>query len=221
MRVARELFELEADEWLLEAETLGGYAFALQFRGVQCKGSPGGSLWQILPTARSEPTSARIGAPPVLHLLGPVGNSLAITSLVRQVRDRGRRGLLRREPIASLAYWQREVLEAHFEGKQPANEALNVSPNLWSEIGRLSALHDWREGRKVVGGLIGPALHRREVLFLTVAYGHLLYRLAETEAGGAPAVNLNVEMVKAAAEKEFLAEQMRFPQNVTDEPGSS
>jgi hypothetical protein len=209
MRVARQKFEQEADEWLLEAETLGGFGLALQFRGAQCEGSPGGALWQIIPTPRSAPTSAQIGAPPVDHLLDPVGEPVGMTEVVRHVRDRVRRASLHREPIASLAYWQREVLESHFGGRQQACSALNISSNLWTEIGRLSARHDWREGRKVVSELSDPPLHRRELLLLTVACRHLLHRLAVAETGALPSTHLTLEAVKDVAEQEFALEQAR------------
>ena len=206
VRLARREFEDQAEHWRFEAETLGGYGFALQFRRSQCEGSPGGALWQIIPTARSESIMS-LKPPPIDRLLTPTGDPVATTDVVRQMRERLNRGLLQREPIASLAFWQHQVLEAHFDGKVKACAALNVSSNLWTEIGRLAARHDWREGRKVGGSLADPPLHRRDSLFLSTGCGQLLHRLALAESGAIPLVQLTVDAVRGTAERGFTQEQ--------------
>ncbi|MHB8438545.1 MAG: hypothetical protein ACYDD4_05205 [Acidimicrobiales bacterium] len=104
VRIARREFEDQAEHWRFEAETLGGHGFGLQFRRSQCEGSPGGVLWQIIPTTRSEATTSHIGPPPIDRLFVPAGDPVATTDVMRQMRERLNRGLLQREPIASLAY---------------------------------------------------------------------------------------------------------------------
>lgn len=205
VRTARAEFEAQAERWRFEAETLGGHAFGLQFQRSQCKGKPGGALWQIVRTQPSEPTTSFV-APPVELLAPSTGAALTTSGTVEKIRDRLNRGLRQREPIAALVYWEREILEAHFAGAPQACAALNVSANLWQEIGRLTAQHDWREGRKVAGELTDRPLHRRETLFLSVACRHLLHRLALAEGGMTPSDKLTKQAVQRAATREFEEE---------------
>jgi len=203
MRVARRQFEKVAERWILEAETLGGHAFALQFRGAKCKGSLSGVLWQIIPTPRSEQHSVQMPTQSVEYLFRPTDTEVNITDFLRKVRERIRRGLLNREPIASLAYWEREVLESYFGGAEKASYKLNVSRKLWTEIGRLAALHDWREGRKITEDLTGSYLTYAEIMFLVVACRLLLHRLAIAETGRRPVSSLTQNMVRELVEREI------------------
>lgn len=215
VRAARTEFEVQAECWRLEAETLGGHAFGLQFERSQCKGKPGGALWQIVRTQASEPTTTSV-APPVKTLAPSTGAALASSGIVEKIRDRLNRGLRQREPIAALVYWEREILEAHFAGAPHACTALNVAANLWQEIGRLTAQHDWREGRKVAGELTDRPLQRQETLFLSVAARHLLHRLALAEGGITPSDNLTIQAIHRAAARELEEERGPFSASSSD-----
>lgn len=202
MRVARQQFEDEAKKWIFESSLLNGFSFALQFRGAQCDGEPGGFLWQIVPTEKSDSTSARIPNWFAKSLSSFSNNSMTVTEFVIRVQERLNRGLMRREPIASLAYWEREVLESHFGGSVEAQSQLHVSQNLWSKIGRLASTHDWRDGRKVSD--LTQSLAFEQTMFLLVSCRLLLYRVAMVEGGEPPGDLLTIDNVKTIALREIV-----------------
>lgn len=222
MRDARQEFENQAENWIFETNLLHGFSFALQFRGAQCEGEPGGFLWKIVPTEKSATTSSRLPTWSANSLSDFSNNAMAISDFVMQAQQRVSRGLMHREPIASLAYWVREVLEKHFDGSTAAQTKLNVSQNLWSEIGKLASTHDWREGRKVLD--ITGSLTYEQTMFLLMACRFLLYRLAMVEAGNQPSDLLTKAGLETVASQEIAKSRNSaskgpaFPANTKLEP---
>lgn len=199
VRTARDEFESQCEVWRFQAQTLGNYRFGLQFRRSQCEGSPGGALWQIIATPKSKATAANAITPPIAQLLEPTDDPAVLDEVVRIISDRLNRGFLRREPVTSLAYWMRTVLVAHFGSKSKLCRELNISDNVYSEIGKLATRHDWREGRKVDGELVDEPLLGDDVRFLSASCRLLLHRLAISEGGVTPSVLLTVDEVRRMA----------------------
>ena len=199
VRIARREFESQCEFWRFQSQTLGNYRFGLQFRRSWCEGSPGGALWQIISTPKSEAIEVNPMTAPIAQLLEPSEDPLFLSDIVRTISERLNRGLLRREPVASLAYWLRTVLDAHFGSKTELCQELNISVNVYGEIGKLTARHDWREGRKVVGDLEDTPLNGDDVRFLSAACHLLLHRLAISESGVTPSTLLTVEEVRLLA----------------------
>jgi hypothetical protein len=199
VRIARKEFESQCEPWRFQSQTLGNYRFGLQFQRSWCEGSPGGALWQIISTPKSEAIEVNPMTAPIAQLLEPSGDPLFLSDIVRTISERLNRGFLRLEPVASLAYWLRTVLDAHFGSKVELCRELNISENVYGEIGKLTARHDWREGRKVVGDLEDAPLNGNDVRFLSTACRLLLHRLAISESGVTPSVRLTVEEVHLLA----------------------
>lgn len=214
VRHARTDFEHVAEAWQLETEALSEVSFGLQFQRAHCEGTPSGALWEIVRTPPGQPIAKAMDFSQAERLPLPSNSPFVLNEFVVQVRERLRRGFLQRQPIATLAYWLRDLLEAHFGARQ-AIVALNISENVWREVGRLCAKHDWREGRKALSSWNEESLDWREVLFLKISAGHFLHRLAIAESGNVPTRQLNMEIINNAI-ADALGQELNAPTSAAD-----
>lgn len=81
----------------------------------------------------------------------PAAPAFAETRLVRELRERVRDVRLHRERLLVAGYWCLTRVEREYHGRKAAAQALNVSQNVFDELGKLTGIDDPVEGRKVGG----------------------------------------------------------------------